>query len=64
VNRPALLPLTGAVLRLAACGSIAHRVAVMRHGRIVELGATRDLFADPGHDYTRELLAAIPGSSD
>jgi ABC-type oligopeptide transport system ATPase subunit len=36
------------------------RVAVMRRGRIVELSATRALFSDPQHPYTRLLLSAIP----
>jgi peptide/nickel transport system ATP-binding protein len=35
------------------------RVAVMRHGRIVETGTTRELFAHPEHPYTRQLLDAI-----
>ena len=42
---------------------IAHRVAVMRHGEIVEQGAVSQAFAAPQHDYTRLLLTAIPKSN-
>ncbi|MBN8750307.1 MAG: ABC transporter ATP-binding protein [Variovorax sp.] len=38
--------------------SLAHYVAVMRHGKIVEQGETERIFANPTEDYTRKLLAA------
>ncbi|VTR75896.1 ATP-binding cassette domain-containing protein [Cellulomonas hominis] len=46
---------------LAAARIVADRVAVMREGRIVELGATDDVCSRPQHEYTRTLLSAIPG---
>lgn len=49
---------------LAIVAGFAHRVAVMRHGRIVEDRAIDDLFADPRHPYTRGLLASIPRIDD
>jgi len=39
---------------------IADRIAVMYFGRIVELGPTDALWADPRHPYTRTLIGAIP----
>jgi peptide/nickel transport system ATP-binding protein len=48
---------------LAVVRQIADRVAVMRDGRLVETGTSDTLFADPQSDYTRELLAAIPGQA-
>ena len=46
-------------MRVAA--QVCHRVMVMRHGKVVESGPTRDIFAAPSDDYTKALLAAIPG---
>lgn len=39
---------------------IADRVAVMHHGKLLEMGNTETLFANPEHDYTEKLLSAIP----
>ncbi|WP_250639410.1 ABC transporter ATP-binding protein [Frankia sp. AiPa1] len=48
---------------LSVVRQIAHRVAVMRSGRVVETGTTTELFAHPEHEYTRTLLDAIPGTA-
>ena len=45
---------------LSIVNFIAHEVAVMYLGRIVELGSVRDVFEFPAHPYTRALLAAVP----
>lgn len=47
---------------LAVVRYVASHVAVMHHGRIVEQGPTGHVLSDPDHDYTRTLLAAVPGS--
>ena len=45
---------------MAVVERVAHRVAVMRAGRIVEIGPRRAVFEQPAHPYTRALLAAVP----
>jgi ABC-type dipeptide/oligopeptide/nickel transport system ATPase component len=40
---------------------MADRVAVMRAGKIVEVGPVRQILREPSHEYTRQLLAAVPG---
>ena len=39
---------------------MADRVAVMRHGAVVESGAARRVLGNPSHAYTRALIAAVP----
>jgi peptide/nickel transport system ATP-binding protein len=39
---------------------IADRVAVLRGGKLVEIGRTRELLGAPKHDYTRMLIASVP----
>ncbi|MFD4156048.1 dipeptide ABC transporter ATP-binding protein [Streptomyces hydrogenans] len=46
---------------LAVVRRIAHRVAVMRHGRIVETGPVETVFTEPREAWTRALLDAVPG---
>ncbi|MBZ2170568.1 ABC transporter ATP-binding protein [Nitratidesulfovibrio sp. SRB-5] len=43
---------------LSVAARMADRMAVMRHGRVVEQGDVRELFAAPRHPYTRALLSA------
>lgn len=49
---------------LAVVRRISHTVSVMRRGRVVESGTTEAIFTSATHDYTRELLAAVPGRSE
>jgi peptide/nickel transport system ATP-binding protein len=45
---------------LATAKFFCDRIAIMYLGRIVELGPTEEIFANPRHPYTRSLLAAVP----
>ncbi|MCR2800409.1 ABC transporter ATP-binding protein [Microbacterium sp. zg-Y818] len=49
---------------LGVMSAIADDVAVMRHGRIVEAGTRAQVFTAPVHEYTRELLAAMPDAQE
>ncbi|MCZ8373921.1 MAG: ABC transporter ATP-binding protein [Beijerinckiaceae bacterium] len=46
-------------LRVAA--HVCEDIVVLKNGTIVERGLTADIFANPQHDYTRTLLASVPG---
>ncbi|PFG34264.1 ABC transporter ATP-binding protein [Sanguibacter antarcticus] len=45
---------------LAVVDIVAHDVAVMSNGKLVEVGTTADVLRDPQQEYTRALLAAVP----
>jgi peptide/nickel transport system ATP-binding protein len=45
---------------LATAKYFCDRIAIMYLGRIVEIGPTEEIFANPRHPYTKALLAAIP----
>ncbi|MDQ2187804.1 ABC transporter ATP-binding protein [Alcaligenaceae bacterium A4P071] len=46
-------------LRVAA--RLCHRIVVMQQGKVMEVGSAEQVFRQPQAEYTRELLAAIPG---
>ena len=45
---------------MAVVERVSHRVGVMYLGRIVEMGPRRAIFEDPRHEYTKQLLSAVP----
>jgi peptide/nickel transport system ATP-binding protein/glutathione transport system ATP-binding protein len=45
---------------MAVVERIAHRIAVMYAGQIVEIGEARAVLATPQHSYTKRLIAAVP----
>jgi peptide/nickel transport system ATP-binding protein len=45
---------------LAVVSQVAHRVAVMYAGAVVEMASVHDIFHAPAHPYTRGLLGAVP----
>jgi oligopeptide/dipeptide ABC transporter ATP-binding protein len=45
---------------LGLAWNIADRIAVMYLGRVVELGPTEEVLADPQHPYTKALLSVVP----
>jgi oligopeptide transport system ATP-binding protein len=45
---------------LAVVRAMSDRIAVMEHGKIVEIGAAEDVYLHPKDNYTKALLAAVP----
>ncbi len=45
---------------LLSVATISHRVAVMHQGEIVECRKTSEIFRDPTHPYTRQLIQSLP----
>ena len=45
---------------LLAVASLCDRIAILRHGEIVESGATMEVLSAPQHPYTRQLVGALP----
>ena len=48
---------------LAVVRDLADKVIVMKEGQVVERNDTQALFAAPQHDYTKQLLAAVPSGA-
>jgi ABC-type dipeptide/oligopeptide/nickel transport system ATPase component len=45
---------------LASVAGICDRIAILHQGEIVECGTTEQIFANPQHEYTQKLMAAMP----
>jgi len=46
---------------LLSVATLCHRIAILRAGQIVECATPEVIFDSPSHDYTRQLIAALPG---
>ncbi len=49
---------------LAVVSQVADRIMVLRHGKLVEEGGTREMLANPEQDYTRALLSVRKGRGE
>jgi len=45
---------------MGVVADMADRIVVMKNGRVVETGTSEQIFNNPQHDYTKQLLAAVP----
>jgi ABC-type dipeptide/oligopeptide/nickel transport system ATPase component len=48
---------------LGVMSAIADDIAIMRHGEVVESHSRHEIFSNPQHPYTRELLSSLPGAA-
>ena len=48
---------------IASARYLSDRMAVMYHGKLVEVGQTEQIVHEPEHDYTRVLIGAAPDPS-
>jgi peptide/nickel transport system ATP-binding protein len=62
IQRDTALPFLFITHDFAVVTRIAHRVAVMRFGRLVEIGPTEAIMRHPQHPYTRALIASAEGA--
>ena len=45
---------------LAVVDMLAHRIAVMQNGKLVEIGDKDQILKNPREEYTRKLISAVP----
>jgi ABC-type dipeptide/oligopeptide/nickel transport system ATPase component len=45
---------------LLAVSSLCHRIAILRSGELIEIGSTSEILTRPSHEYTRQLVDALP----
>ena len=45
---------------LASVASLCHRVAILHNREIVECDSVEEVFLNPRHEYTKQLISAIP----
>ena len=45
---------------LAVVDTLAHRIAVMQHGELVEIGDRDQILNNPQNEYTKKLISAVP----
>jgi ABC-type dipeptide/oligopeptide/nickel transport system ATPase component len=45
---------------LLAVSSLCHRIAILRSGELIEIGSTNEILTRPSHEYTRQLVDAVP----